>query len=80
MYNVCVVCTRCVCKQAGIDTFMHRISGLEGDRAALEEQLKRTHHMVTCLQVGGAVGQLLLLLRAVSASPLCLLNEGCREG
>jgi hypothetical protein len=37
--------------QAGIDTFMNRISGLEGDKAGLEEQLRRTHHMVTCLQV-----------------------------
>lgn len=37
--------------QAGIDTFLHRISGLEGDKAAVEEQLKRTHNMVTCLQV-----------------------------
>lgn len=37
--------------QAGIDAFLHRISGLEGDKAAVEEQLKRTHNMVTCLQV-----------------------------
>lgn len=30
---------------------MARISGLEGDKAALDEHLRRTQHMVTCLQV-----------------------------
>lgn len=39
------------CLQAGIDTFMHRITGLEGDKAALGEHLKRARETVTCLQV-----------------------------
>lgn len=30
---------------------MDRIKGLEGDKTHLEEQLKRTHQAVTCLQV-----------------------------
>jgi predicted nuclease with TOPRIM domain len=37
--------------QAGVDTFMNRIKGLEGDKSHLEEQLKRTQQSVTCLQV-----------------------------
>lgn len=37
--------------QAGIETFMLRITGLEGDKAALGEQLRRTRETVTCLQV-----------------------------
>lgn len=52
------VCTPCLCHlgglcwlQAGIDTFMHRITGLEGDKAGLGEQLRRTRETVTCLQV-----------------------------
>lgn len=37
--------------QAGVETFLNRIKGLEGDKTQLEEQLRRTQQAVTCLQV-----------------------------
>jgi hypothetical protein len=70
--------------QAGVDTFMNRIKGLEGDKSLLEEQLKRTQQSVTCLQVRNITPHVAWLLGrghkivAVAAQQLCAFcPNGC---